>query len=231
MTVGTRQLNSQLQTKDPDHDKDHTMNESLPEVYLARHGETAWSLTGQHTGRTDIPLTERGEDNARRLKGRLLGITFTEVLVSPLQRAMRTCELAGFSPVAQVTPGLMEWDYGSYEGRRTADIRRERPGWYLFRDGCPGGESLAEVGARADRMIARLRSDGGRILLFGHAHFFRILAARWLGLATADAKHFLLSTASLSIVGYEHTLDDPAIVLWNDDHHANPAGQERMTTP
>ncbi len=140
------------------------MNQSLPDVYLARHGETAWSLSGRHTGRTDIPLTERGEDNARRLRGRLEGITFTEVLVSPLQRARRTCELAGFGAVAKVTPDLVEWDYGDYEGRLTSDIRRERPGWYLFRDGCPGGESLAEVSARADRVVARLRADGGRIL-------------------------------------------------------------------
>ena len=123
---------------DRDHDEEHAMNESLPDVYLARHGETAWSLSGRHTGRTDIPLTERGEDNARRLRGRLEGITFTEVLVSPLQRARRTCELAGFAAVAKVTPDLVEWDYGDYEGRLTSDIRRERPGWYLFRDGCPG---------------------------------------------------------------------------------------------
>ena len=198
------------------------MNDPLPDVYLARHGETAWSLSGRHTGRTDIPLTERGEDNARRLRGRLEGITFTEVLVSPLQRARRTCELAGFAAVARVTPDLVEWDYGDYEGRLTADIRLERPGWYLFRDGCPGGESLSTVGARADRVIARLRADGGRILLFGHAHFSRVLAARWTGLTTEDARHLVLSTASLSVVGYEHTPDDPAILLWNDVHHVNP---------
>ena len=153
------------------------MNKSLPDVYLARHGETAWSLSGRHTGRTDIPLTERGECNARRLRGRLEGITFTEVLVSPLQRARRTCELAGFAAVAKVTPDLIEWDYGDYDGRLTSDVRRERPGWYLFRDGCPGGESLAAVGARADRVIARLRADGGRVLLFGHGQFFRVLGA------------------------------------------------------
>jgi probable phosphoglycerate mutase len=195
------------------------VNKSLPEVYLARHGETAWSLSGRHTGRTDIPLTERGEDNARRLRGRLEGITFTEVLVSPLQRARRTCELAGFGAVAKVTPDLVEWDYGDYEGRLTSDIRRERPGWYLFRDGCPGGESLAAVGARADRVSARLRADGGRVLVFGHGHFFRVLAARWMDLIVEDARHLLLSTASLSIVGYEHAVDDPAAILWNDEHH------------
>lgn len=202
------------------------MNNQLPEVYLARHGETAWSLSGRHTGRTDLPLTERGESNARNLRGRLEGLTFTEVLVSPLQRARRTCELSGFASVAKLVPDLMEWDYGDYEGRLTADIRLERPGWYLFRDGCPGGESLAAVGARADHLIASLRADGGRILLFGHGHFFRILAARWMGLSTENARHFLLSTASLSIVSYEHTLDDPAILLWNDDHHANPDAAE-----
>ena len=195
------------------------MNQPLPEVYLARHGETAWSLSGQHTGRTDLPLTERGEDNARKLRGRLEGIEFTEVLVSPLQRARRTCELAGFAEVAKLTPDLMEWDYGDYEGRLTSDIRLERAGWYLFRDGCPGGESLATIGARADRVIERLRADEGRILLFGHGHFSRILAARWMGLIPSDASHLMLSTASLSIVSYEHTLDDPAIFLWNDDHH------------
>ncbi len=157
------------------------------------------------------------------MRGRLEGITFTEVLVSPLQRARRTCELAGFAAVAEVIPDLLEWDYGEYEGRLTVDIRRERPGWYLFRDGCPGGETIAEVGARADRVIARLRSDGGRILIFGHAHFSRILAARWMGLPAEDAEHLVLSTASLSIVGYEHNRDDPAILLWNDDHHVKPA--------
>lgn len=200
------------------------MNQPLPEVYLARHGETAWSLSGRHTGRTDLPLTRRGEDNARKLRGRLEGIEFTEVLVSPLQRARRTCELAGFGGVARPTPDLMEWDYGDYEGRLTSDIRLERPGWYLFRDGCPGGESLEMVGARADRMIARLRGDGGHILLFGHGHFSRILAARWIGLSAGDASHLMLSTASLSILSYEHTLDDPAILLWNDDHHLKPGG-------
>lgn len=197
------------------------MNASLPDVYLARHGETAWSLSGRHTGRTDLPLTKQGEINARLLRGRLAGISFTEVLVSPLQRAQRTCELAGFGAVATTVPDLIEWDYGSYEGRTTAEIRRERPRWYLFRDGCPGGESLEAVGVRADRVITRLREVGGRVLVFGHGHFSRVLAVRWTGLTTEDARHLMLSTASLSIVGYEHTLDDPAIVLWNDDHHLN----------
>ena len=144
---GRRPLRRPREKNDRDHAEESAMNQSLPDVYLARHGETAWSLSGRHTGRTDIPLTERGENNARRLRGRLEGITFTEVLVSPLQRARRTCELAGFAAVAKVTPDVTEWSYGDYEGRLTSDIRRDQPGWYLFRDGCPGGESLAEVGA------------------------------------------------------------------------------------
>jgi probable phosphoglycerate mutase len=198
------------------------MSESLPEVYLARHGETAWTISHQHTGRTDIPLTVRGEANARSLGERLKGDTFDRVFVSPLQRARRTCELAGFGDRAVCIAELTEWDYGSYDGRRTDEIRRERPGWRLFRDGCPDGESVAEVGARADRVIGRLRSLPGRVLLFGHGHFFRVLAARWLGLGPEQASHFLLGTAALSILGYEHGLDDPAIVLWNDDRHAVP---------
>jgi probable phosphoglycerate mutase len=202
------------------------MNLELPEVYLARHGQTSWSVSGRHTGRTDIPLTERGEDNARKLRGRLEGITFTEVLVSPLRRARQTCELAGFGTVAQLTPDLMEWDYGDYEGRLTSEIRHDRPGWYLFRDGCPGGESLVTISARADRLIARLHNDAGRILLFGHGHFSRILTTRWIKLPVENARHFMLSTASVSVLGYEHTQSDPAIKLWNDDHHITADSQE-----
>jgi probable phosphoglycerate mutase len=198
------------------------MAETLPEIYLARHGETAWTLSGQHTGRTDLPLTERGERNAANLRGRLRGLTFSKVLVSPLGRARRTCELAGFAAGAEVVADLTEWDYGSYEGRRTAEIRAERPGWYLFRDGCPGGESIDAVGARADRVIRRLQSIGGHVLLFGHGHFFRVLATRWIRMPPDDACHLLLSTAALSILSYEHSLDDPAIRLWNDDRHVIP---------
>jgi probable phosphoglycerate mutase len=174
------------------------------------------------TGRTDLPLTERGERNAANLGERLRGLAFTRVLVSPLGRARRTCELAGFAAGAELVPDLAEWDYGWYEGRRTVEIRVERPGWYMFRDGCPGGESVADFGDRADRVIARLLEAGGRTLLFGHGHFFRVLAARWIGLTAGDARHFLLSTASLSILNYEHTLDDPAVRLWNDDRHVEP---------
>jgi broad specificity phosphatase PhoE len=198
------------------------MSQPLPEVYLARHGETAWTISGQHTGRTDLPLTDRGERNAVNLADRLKAISFTGVLVSPLQRARRTCELAGFAAAAEVYPDLTEWDYGDYEGRTTADIRKERPSWYMFRDGCPGGESVAAVGARADQVVARLRNSGGHILLFGHAHFFRVLAARWIGLPPENACHLVLSTASVSILSYEHTVDDPAIRLWNDDRHVGP---------
>jgi probable phosphoglycerate mutase len=196
-----------------------SMSESLPEVYLARHGETDWTVSGQHTGRTDLPLTARGERNAINLGERLRGIRFSRVLVSPLGRARRTCELAGYASGVEVVADLTEWDYGAYEGRLTAEIRAGRTGWYLFRDGCPGGETVTDVGARADRVIAHLRDAGGHALLFGHGHFFRVLAARWIGLPPEDARHLLLSTASLSVLSYEHALDDPAVRLWNDDRH------------
>jgi probable phosphoglycerate mutase len=188
-------------------------------VYLARHGETEWSASGQHTGRTDIPLTPRGEENARLLGQRLRGLHFAQVLTSPLQRARRTAELAGFAS-ATPDPELLEWNYGAYEGRRTADIRRERPGWELFRDGCPGGETAAQIGARADRVIARLRAVPGDVLLFAHGHIIRVLAARWLALPAADGRLFYCGTASLGILGYEHNNpEEPVITLWNDTHH------------
>lgn len=192
---------------------------SLPRIYLARHGETEWSLSGKHTGRSDIPLTPRGEANACQLAQRLVGLSFARVLTSPLSRARRTCELAGYGAQAVVDPQLVEWDYGDYEGRRTAEIRVERPGWYLFRDGCPGGETLSAVGQRADRVISRLRSAAGNLLLFSHGHFLRILAARWLGLPVADGRLLAMGTASLSAIGYEHTTEEPAILFWNDDRH------------
>ena len=195
------------------------MSDELPEFYLARHGETAWTISHQHTGRTDIPLTLRGERNARALGERLHGMVFTKVLTSSLDRARRTAELAGFGGVVEADPELMEWDYGDYDGKTTAEIRRENPTWSLFRDGCPGGESVAAVGARADRVVARLRGFKGRILLFGHSHFFRVLSARWLSLPPAGGALFYLSTASLSILGYEHSPDEPVIRLWNDDRH------------
>ncbi len=193
---------------------------ALPEIYLARHGETEWTITGRHTGRTDLPLTARGERNAARLGERLRGIAFEMVMTSPLLRARRTCELAGFGDRAVLEPNLVEWEYGDYEGRTSTEIREGRPGWDIFRDGCPGGESPDAVGVRADRVIARLRSaPGGKLLLFGHAHFFRVLAARWIALVASDARHFVLSTAALSILGYEHPPADPAILLWNECRH------------
>jgi len=201
---------------------------ALPEVYLARHGETAWTRTGQHTSRTDMPLTARGELNTRRLARRLMGVEFARVLTSPLSRALRTCALAGFGGQAEVDPDLQEWDYGQYEGRRTADIRQARPGWDLFRDGCPGGESVEAVGTRADRVIARLRAVEGNVVVFSHGHLLRVLAARWLGLPAGAARHFVLSTAALSILGYEHTRDEPALRLWNDDRHVLEAHGEPM---
>lgn len=195
------------------------MNEVVPDVYLARHGETEWSLSGQHTSFTDLPLTERGERNARRLSERLRGLSFAKVFTSPLQRAKRTCELAGFGAAAEIDPDLVEWNYGEYEGRRTVEIHRDRPDWQLFRDGCPGGESPSEVGARADRVIKRIRAVQGNALLFSSGHFLRVLAARWLSLEAGAGRFFLLSTASLSALSYEHTLSEPAIRLWNDDRH------------
>ena len=195
------------------------MSESLSVVYLARHGETAWSLSGQHTGRTDLPLTERGERNACALGERLRGLTVARVFTSPLQRAMRTCELAGFGAAAEIDPDLVEWDYGQYEGRRSAEIHVERPDWQLFRDGCPGGESPGQIGARADRVVGRVRAVKGDVLVFSSGHFLRVLAARWLGLDAAGGRYLLLSTASLSTLGYEHKLAEPAIHLWNDNRH------------
>jgi len=195
------------------------MSEALPVVYLARHGETAWSLSGQHTGRTDLPLTERGERNARALGERLRGMTFAKVLTSPLHRAVRTCKLAGFGAVAEIDPDLVEWDYGEYEGRRTAEIHSERPDWQLFRDGCPGGESPDQIGARADRVVGWVRAVKGDVLVFSSGHFLRVLAARWLGLDAAGGRYLLLSTASLSALGYEHHQAEPAIRLWNETRH------------
>ena len=196
------------------------MNEaSLPIIYLARHGETEWAITGQHTGLTDLPLTERGERNAQALRDRLRGLRFAKVFTSPLKRVFRTCELAGFGDRAVVDSDLVEWDYGEYEGRRTPDIHKERPDWQLFRDGCPGGESPDQVGLRADRIISRVREVGDNVLVFSSGHFLRVFAARWLGLEVDLGRCFMLSTASLSEVSYEHKLSQPAIRLWDDTRH------------
>jgi broad specificity phosphatase PhoE len=195
------------------------MAETLPIIYLARHGETEWSVSGQHTGLSDIPLTARGERNARQLGTRLAGLKFSHVFTSPLKRASRTCELAGFGAQAIVDNDLVEWDYGDYEGKTTADIRRQRPDWQIFRDGFPHGESLADVGSRADRVIARIRALHSDALVFSSGHFLRILGARWCGLEPSAGKSLYLSTAALSAAGYEHDLDSPVIRLWNDCRH------------
>jgi broad specificity phosphatase PhoE len=189
-------------------------------VFLVRHGETAWSLSGRHTGRTDLPLTEQGEQNARGLAGRMRATEFSRVFTSPRQRARRTCELAGLGAIAETEPDLAEWDYGDYEGQLSANILQARPEWNLFRDGCPNGETPAQVSNRADRLIARLRTLDGNVALFSHGHFGRVLAARWIGLPVSEAQHFLLSTASLSVLGYEHgRTDQPVISLWNAASH------------
>lgn len=190
-----------------------------PVVYLGRHGETEWTVSGRHTGLTDLPLTARGEVEARRLGERLQGLSFASVLTSPLRRALRTCELAGFGSVAEVEPNLVEWNYGAYEGRTSADIHAERPGWQLFRDGCPGGESAAQVGARADRVVQRVRAAGANALVFSSGHFLRVFAARWLGLEAGAGRYLLLTTASLSAVGYEHDTSEPVIRLWDENPH------------
>jgi probable phosphoglycerate mutase len=196
------------------------MSEALPVVYIARHGETAWSLSGQHTGLTDLPLTERGERNAIRLGERLRGLQFVRVLTSPLQRARRTCELAGFGATAAVDPDLVEWNYGEYEGRTSAEILAKRPDWQLFRDGCPGGESPQQVIARARRVIDRIREVPGDVLLFSSGHIIRVFAAVWLRLHPSTfSAYLLLGTASLSAVGYDRARTQPVIRLWNDMHH------------
>ena len=194
------------------------MQNMRPRIYLIRHGETEWSLASRHTGRTDIPLTEQGEREARRLGERLRDLRFSQVFTSPRQRARRTCELAGLGPAAKIEPDLAEWDYGDYEGQHSVDIRKGRPDWNLFRDGCPGGEMPAQVSDRADRLIARLRALDGNIALFSHGHFGCVLAARWIGLPVIEGQHFLLGTASLSIFGYEPSHPEvPLIEMWNSD--------------
>lgn len=186
------------------------------QIFLIRHGETEWSLNGRHTGRTDLPLTENGERRAAALRGPLKGAGFAAVLTSPLQRARRTCELAGFGSVARVEPDLQEWDYGTYEGRTSADIRAERPGWNVFQDGCPQGESVEQISRRADRVLSGLRASDGTVALFSHGQFLRVLAVRWIGLPAREGQHLALGTASVSILGFErHSGDVPAILQWN----------------
>ena len=191
----------------------------MPEIVLVRHGETAWTISRQHTGKTDLPLTEPGRRDAELVGRALAGRQFGLVLTSPLRRAHETCELAGFGDLAQPRPDLAEWDYGEYEGLRTKEILAKQPGWQLFRDGCPGGESPAQIGARADRVIARIRAAAGDVLVFSSAHVLRVLAARWLGLPPSGGQYFVLGTASLSTLGWEHDLSEPVIRGWNDTRH------------
>ena len=185
-------------------------------IYLARHGETPWSLSGQHTGLSDLPLTERGEEEARKLGQRLSGAAFATVLTSPLVRAARTCELAGFGASAVKDHDLVEWDYGDYEGSLRAEILARNPKWKLFRDGCPGGESPGQVAARADRVLDRVRDSAGNVLIFSSGHFLRVLAARWLGQPALSGAALVLSTASVSILGFEHDTSEPVIRMWNN---------------
>jgi probable phosphoglycerate mutase len=189
------------------------MSMPIQQVYLIRHGETEWSLSGQHTGTTDIPLTENGRKVAKLLDPVLAKESFTLVLTSPLQRARKTCELAGLGSRAEIDHDLMEWNYGEYEGQTPKQIHEKAPGWMLFKDGCPGGESPEQVGARVDRAIARVRAVEGHVALFAHGHIFRVFAARWLGLPAAAGCHFLLDTATLSILTYYRGI--PAVKQWN----------------
>jgi probable phosphoglycerate mutase len=186
---------------------------TIQQVYLVRHGETEWSLSRQHTGITDIPLTENGRKVARLLGPVLVKETFALVLTSPIERARETCELAGLGARGEIDSDLMEWNYGQYEGLTPKQIHAQAPEWMLFNDGCPGGESPAQVGARVDRVIARVRAVEGHVALFAHGHIFRVFAARWLGLPATAGCHFLLDTATLNILGYYRGI--PAVKRWN----------------
>jgi len=190
---------------------------SGPRVVLVRHGATEWSVTGQHTGRTDLPLTDEGRDQAKRLAARLAREQFALVLVSPLVRARETARLTGFDAVAEVEPDLMEWDYGDYDGRTAADIRRDRPGWTPWEGGYPGGETLDDLAARADRVLARVRAVDGDVALFAHGHILRVVAARWLEQPPIEAARYYLATASMSVLGWER--ETPVIDRWNEACH------------
>ncbi len=192
------------------------MSSPLPRLYLARHGDTAWTDSHQHTGRTDVPLNERGEERARQLGTQLRKFTFVHVYTSPLVRATKTCDLAGFGSVVEVDRDLSEWDYGRFEGKVTSDVLKDRPGWKLFRDGCPDGESPEDVAARADRFLARVHATMGDVLAFSHGHIIRMIAARWLGLSPAHGRFFFCDPASVGVLGFEHdSRDQPIIRLWN----------------
>ncbi|MGD0540675.1 MAG: histidine phosphatase family protein [Tepidisphaeraceae bacterium] len=194
----------------------------LPRLFMVRHGNTDWAETHRFTGRSDIPLNARGEENARGLAPRLAGLKISRVFTSPLQRARRTCELAGFGPAAEIDPDLMEWNYGDYDGHLSAEVSRDRPNWDLFRDGAPNGESPSDVAARADRFIAKVRGLSADAIAFSSGHITRVIAARWIGLGPDGAGKFLCSTASVGILSYEHDLRHPTIELWNDDTFIPP---------
>ena len=192
------------------------MPPELPKLYLARHGDTAWTDSGQHTGRTDLPLNERGVERARLLGAYLRHFSFGHVFTSPLQRAAQTCELAGLAGMAEVEADLVEWDYGRFEGKVTDEIQKEQPGWEIFRAGCPGGETPDAVAVRADRFIARTRAVTGDVLAFSSGHIIRMIAARWLGLPPAAGRFFYCRPASLNVLGFEHnSREEPIIRLWN----------------
>jgi probable phosphoglycerate mutase len=197
------------------------MPSELPRLFLARHGDTAWTESRQHTGRTDLALNVRGEEHARQLGAKLRRFSFSTVFTSPLQRASKTCELAGFGPAARADPDLVEWDYGRFEGMLTRDILKAQPGWELFRDGCPDGETPGDVAARADGFIGRVRRLEGDVLAFSSGHIIRMIAARWLGLPPSTGRFFFCRTASVGVLGFEHkNRDEPILVLWN--HVAHP---------
>lgn len=201
---------------------------AMGDVYLVRHGQTAWSVSGQHTGITDLPLTPDGRAAAKRLVRRLAGIDFALVLASPLERARSTCELAGLGARMEIEPDLAEWNYGSYEGLTPEQIHRTAPEWMIFTDGCPGGEGPHEVGARVDRVISRVRAAGGAVALFAHGHVFRVFVARWIGLPAGHGCHFVLDTSTLSVLGYYRS--HPAVRGWNaaiEDHAEGGLGNGR----
>ena len=208
------------------------MKTALPTIYLVRHGETAWSLSGQHTGTTDVPLTEHGEAQARALAYRLIEVEFSHVLVSPRLRARRTCELAELASGSEVEARLAEWDYGDYEGQRTVDIRKDKPNWSIWQDGCPHGESPSQMASRVDRLIAHLCTMHGNVALFTHGHLGAALAARWLNLPISSGQHFVLRPASVSVLA--HTDDHKAvrlIQLWNETEVVSRAVEEAETAP
>ncbi len=192
------------------------MSEPLYKLFLVRHGDTAWSDAHRHTGLSDIPLNTNGEQQARALATRLEGLQFARVFVSPLQRALQTCELAGFATEAESDSDLVEWDYGDYEGRTTPEIHQEHPGWDLFGDGCPNGETPEDVMLRADRFIEKVRSVPGDVIAFTSGHISRVIAARWLALEPEAGKYFYVSTAAIGVLGYEHNTSEPVIRLWNE---------------